>query len=177
MREVKFYSGAGAPAVAPAMVGDVYMDTATGTLYTAAQFGATPLWVQTLPLAAGASATGTGTGNPGIVSSFRFVIPAGGGGAPDDVALFTLDLPATVEVIGGNFLCVAAVALSTVEVRNAAGGAGNPITGQFATAVLGMQWNEVGAASAAVAPAGSSWFLRRSDSGVAGILNVLVRYL
>ena len=178
MREVKFYSGSGAPTVAPALVGDVYMDTATGTLYTAAQFGPTTSWVQTLPLAPGASATGSGTGNPGLVSSFQFSIPAGGGGAVDDVTLFPANLPADVEVIGANFLTIGNVAGSTVQVRTAAGGGGNAVSGPISTAAAGRLWESAGGgvASAGLFASGSSMFLRRSDSAVWGVLSLLVRY-
>lgn len=179
MREVKFFSGVGAPTVAPAFVGDVYMDTATGTLYTAAQFGPTTEWVQTLPLSPGASSTGSAAGNPGLVSSFQFIVPAGGGGAADDVMLFNANLPADVEVIGANFLTVGAVALSSVQVRGAAGGAGTPITGPISTAAAGRLWESAGGGLTSAGPFadGSSWFLRRSDSAVSGVLTILIRYV
>lgn len=179
MREVKFYSGSGAPTTAPALVGDVYMDTATGNLYTAAQFGPTTQWVQTLPLSPGASSTGSGPGNPGLVGSFLFTVPAGGGGAADDVTLFNANLPADVEVIGANFLTVGAVALSSVQVRNAAGGGGTAITGPIATDAVGRLWESAGGGLTSAGPFtnGTSWFLRRSDSAVSGVLSILVRYL
>lgn len=179
MREVKFYSGSGAPAVAPALVGDVYMDTATGNLYTAAQFGPTTQWVQTLPLSPAGSSTGTAAGNPGLVSSFQFMVPAGGGGAADDVSLFAANVPAAVEVIGASFLVTKEVVGSNVQVRDAAGGAGAPVSGPIDTAATGRALEATGGGINTVGPwaSGGSWFLRRSDSGVAGVLSILVRYL
>lgn len=176
MRDVRFFSGSGAPSVAPSVSGDFYFDTAAEVLYQAS--GNTPAWVQVLPLTAGASQAGSGAGAPELVSSFRFDVPVGAGGAPDDVTLFAANLPSDMEVIGATFLVTTAVALMSVQVRDAVGGGGNAITGPLSAGATGRVVESAGGglSNAGPFPSGSSWFLRRGDSGIGGVLILLCRY-
>lgn len=100
-------------------------------------------------------------------------VPAGAGGAPDDVTVY-LSVPFKARITDVQFSVSTAVAASNVQLRTATGGLGSPLSDLFGTATTGRK-RDSGGALLGVVPtvlAGSAIYLRRSDSGVAGTLEV-----
>jgi len=102
-------------------------------------------------------------------------IPAGGGGAPDDVEVWPLNgLPFQFRVLDAVAYVTTAVGASTLELRDEAAGAGN-LLASAASAATGRQANTAAATGSAVPGASKGLFVRRSDSGVAAELVVTIR--
>jgi hypothetical protein len=102
-------------------------------------------------------------------------VAAGGGGAPDDVTLYALDaVPFKFRVLQAWFDVTTAVGASTCELNDEAAAAGTTLA-TFSTGAAGLvpTTSDIGAVLTPSATKGL--FLRRSDSGVAGNLIVLVR--
>ena len=82
------------------------------------------------------------------------------------------------EVLGLEVMCSVAVALSTVQLRDAAGGAGNPVSGPVATDATGKQLETVGGAftgATTLIPLAGTLVLRMSDGDAAGRVVVTCR--
>lgn len=107
------------------------------------------------------------------VQRLTLPVPAGAGGAPDDVTVY-LSVPFAARITDVQFSVSTAVAASNVQLRTATGGLGTALSDLFGTATTGRK-RDAGGALLGVIPsvaAGSAIYLRRSDSGVAGTLEV-----
>jgi len=102
---------------------------------------------------------------------------AGVGGAPDDVQVYAVDsLPFKFRVVMAWGLVSTAVVGSTLNVYTQAAGAGTLLAGPIASALVGSHPATGPNASALAVPgATEGLFVRRSDSGVAGEVFLLVR--
>jgi len=118
---------------------------------------------------------GGGGLEPGIIEcrTVMVSVPAGAGGAPDDVAVYNANAPYAFDIVDVTFLCSTLVAGSTVTLRSASGGGGTAQSDALNTAATGIKRNATATAPVAVAKGGSV-FLRRSDSGVAGTLLISI---
>jgi hypothetical protein len=110
----------------------------------------------------------------GAMAVIRKAFPAGGGGAPDDVAIYTADAPFGFRVVDVFVLISTVIALSTVTLRDTVGGGGAALSDSFDSAVAGLKRNALLTATGTIA-LGGSLVLYRSDSGVAGEVIILIQ--
>lgn len=110
----------------------------------------------------------------GGLSVIRKPFAAGGGGAPDDVAIYTADAPFDFQVLDVTAIIATNVGGSTVTLRDTAGGAGTALSDALDSATTGVKRNSTLTATGGIA-AGGSLVIRRSDSGIAGELIVLIQ--
>jgi hypothetical protein len=122
------------------------------------------------PGAQGVSST-SASGGPFIPQEECFYIAAGAGGAADDVTLYSSALPSKRFVLDVAFLPITGVASSTVTLRDATAGGGNALSSALASVTAGTLARTTSTKATAQAAA-SSMYVRRSDSGVAGILSI-----
>lgn len=107
--------------------------------------------------------------------TIRVAIPAGAGGAPDDVSIYALNaLPFKFRVLDAHMKVSTAVALASVELRDKTGGLGTLLATMDA-AVTGRNEMTDDVTAVAAPSAITGLFLRRSDSGVAGELIASIR--
>lgn len=107
---------------------------------------------------------------------FRKEMVAGGGGAPDDVEIFAAGaLPYTMRVLDVIGLIDTAVVASTLSIRDEAAGAGTE-SAALDSGSAGRVVDPNKTVSAVYTPgATKGLFIRRSDNGVAGEVQVYVR--
>lgn len=105
----------------------------------------------------------------GLTVSQYVNVPAGAGGAADDITVFNAAVPYGMRLLDTVFVCLTAVGGSTVTLRTAAAGAGSALSDALSTATTGYKRDTTLTAAPTVAAA-SSIFLRRSDSAIAGQL-------
>jgi hypothetical protein len=98
----------------------------------------------------------------------RHTFVAGGGGAADDITLFSANFPFAARIVSVEMLTSGNVVGSTVQLRTAAGGAGSALSSALASATIGTTYNN-DSVTRTIALNGSV-FLRRSDSAVAGTI-------
>lgn len=110
------------------------------------------------------------TAGGGIISIFRFAFSAGAGGSADDVTLLAAT-PFPIGLLEYHVTISTAVGGSTVQVRTATGGGGSALGQALSTAATGLIRETTRTAGSLVA-AGTPLILRRSDSGVAGQINL-----
>lgn len=132
-----------------------------------------PVAPATKTVAPSALAVADGAGLSGLLV-IHGTFAAGGGGAPDDVTLYSANAPFKFRIIDAWVHVSTLVALATVQLRSASGGAGSALSDAFVGSALGISRNLLLQTTSTVALAGSL-FLRRSDSGVAGEVTLLVR--
>lgn len=111
------------------------------------------------------------SGGPFMPQAMSFYIKAGAGGSADDVSLFVSALPAKCFILDVVFLPITGVAMSTVTLRDATAGGGNAYSSALASATAGTLARTTTTLGTAAAAA-SSLYLRRSDSGAAGVLTI-----
>ncbi len=104
--------------------------------------------------------------NAGVPFIVYVAYAAGGGGAADDVTVFSASAPFAFRILEAWQVTATAVALATVQARTATGGGGTALTTAMAATVTGKT-SDNSTATTTVAASGSV-FLRRSDNGVAG---------
>lgn len=110
----------------------------------------------------------------GAAAVIRKAFVAGGGGAPDDVAIYTTNAPFGFRVLDVFVLIGTAIALSTVTLRDTAGGGGAALSDALDSATTGVKRNAALTATGTIALNGSL-VLRRSDNGVAGEVVILIQ--
>jgi hypothetical protein len=94
-------------------------------------------------------------------------IPAGGGGAPDDVEIYPVGgLPFKVRILDLVVYVSTAVGASDAEIRDEPAGAGS-LLASAATAAIGRNANAEAGTGIAAPGAAKGLFVRRSDNGVA----------
>jgi hypothetical protein len=108
-------------------------------------------------------------GGFGVPVAVAVTFPAGGGGAADDVTIMAT-VPYQVRVLDVILMTSTAVVGSSAVVRNQAGGAGTALSSTLATAATGTVRNN----DTATRTTSLGLFLRRSDSGVAGTVVVVM---
>jgi hypothetical protein len=123
------------------------------------------------PGSQGISST-SASGGPFLVQEECFYVAAGAGGSADDVTFYSSALPSKRLILDVSFLPITGVASSTVTLRDAAAGAGNALSSALASVTAGTLARSTTTKGTAQAAA-SSMFLRRSDSGVAGVVSIL----
>lgn len=106
----------------------------------------------------------------------RVAFAAGAGGAADDVTVYAVNtLPYKFRVVNAWSVVLTAVASSTLQVWTRAAGAGTKLA-QTASAAAGFNAYGTLTATALIAPAAlDGLFVRRSDSGIAGEVFLLIR--
>jgi len=113
----------------------------------------------------------------GLVPAFGWwvyvPVAAGAGGSADDVTVFNATVPTKVRVADCFLITTTNVASATVTVRDASGGGGNALSSALSANATGTARNNLTAATKTVAQSGSM-YLRRSDSGVAGEIWILL---
>lgn len=119
-----------------------------------------------------------GTDAAGVSAAFAETItfPAGAGGAPDDVAIYSANAPYGFRILDIQLFVSTVVVLSTSQLRNATGGGGSALSDAMVTTAL-ARVRDLGA-TVLVPPTiaqGGTLVLRRSDSGVAGTLVLLIQ--
>lgn len=92
---------------------------------------------------------------------------AGGGGAADDVTVLN-PLPFNSRVLDVTLLISTAVVGSTATLRSAIGGGGGALSSTLSTAATGTVRNN----DTTTRTTSAGFFLRRSDSGIAGTITV-----
>lgn len=114
-------------------------------------------------------ATGVTQELNGLASIIEVTVPfiAGGGGAPDDVVVLN-PVPFNSRVLDVTLLISTAVVGSTATLRTASGGGGTALSSVLSTAATGTVRNN----DTATRTTTLGFFLRRSDSGVAGTITV-----
>jgi hypothetical protein len=124
---------------------------------------------------AGDDIAGGGGLEAGIAQSFMIhkTFAAGAGGSADDVAIFTANAPYAFDIIDVQAIVTTAVSGSTLQLRDTAAGAGSTLSDALTAATTGVKRNTTATTSPAVARNGTL-IIRRSDSGIAGQLNVTV---
>lgn len=109
----------------------------------------------------------------GSCQVIRKAFAAGAGGAPDDVTIYNANAPFLFRVVDVKVLISTNVGGATVTLRDAAAGAGNALSDALDAATTGTKRDAALTATGTVAE-GGSLILRRSDSGVAGEIVVLI---
>ena len=104
----------------------------------------------------------------GLVYVSAYAVAAGITGAADDVTLQNADFPRKCKLAALEWTTTTAVALSTVTIRDAAGGGGNALCGPQAGTDTNTRCDK-GLAFTAVS-SGASVYLRRNNDNVAGHL-------
>lgn len=171
MRHLWIGSGNTDPASAPNAVGDLYVNLTTRVVFRA-------IWTSTGPAWAPDWSVGVdrGTYVYGPRTTFAFNFAAGfAAGTPDDVQLLGPasvygPMPGDLVVVAASAVIQTAVAATTMQLRDAAGGAGNALSGPVSTAATGAVRESVGGGfltPGRVLRSGAI-FLRRSDQAVAG---------
>lgn len=114
-------------------------------------------------------ATGVAQESNGLASIVEVTLPfvAGGGGAPDDITVLN-PVPYTSRVLDVTLLISTAVIGSTAQLRTALGGLGSALSSSLSTAATGTVRNN----DTATRTSSTGFFLRRSDSGIAGTIVV-----
>lgn len=100
------------------------------------------------------------------VLTIRKAFTAGGGGAPDDVVIYSANAPG-LRILGVDLIISTAVALATATLRDATGGGGSAVSAALSAAAAVRVPDLVSTATFTIAPNGTL-VLRRSDSGIAG---------
>ena len=110
------------------------------------------------------------------VAVIRYAFTAGAGGSADDVTVYAVNtLPFKFRVLDAWILTATAVVSSTASVRTAAAGAGT-LLATVSTGATGRASMTLPVATAVATPGASAGlFIRRTDSGAAGELFLLVR--
>lgn len=103
--------------------------------------------------------------------SIRVACAAGTIGTADDVTIYSSNAPFAFLIIDCLWLDATAIALSSVQLRDTAGGGGAALSSVLTSAVTGTARNN-DTQTRAVAANGSV-FLRRSDRGVAGEIVII----
>lgn len=111
------------------------------------------------------------SGGPYAPARKAFYVAAGAGGSADDVTIYNSALEHKQFLVKVEFLTITGVAMSTVTLRTAAAAGGSALSSALTSATAGNLSTSTGATACATAlAADTSMHLRRSDSGVAGIL-------
>lgn len=109
------------------------------------------------------------------VAVIRQSFVAGGGGAPDDVAIYALNaLPYKFRVLDAHAKIATAVGGSSLQLRDEAAGAGN-LLATMSSAAVGRQDMSDNLTAVATPGATKGLFLRRSDDGAAGEVIITIR--
>lgn len=105
----------------------------------------------------------------GLAPTFtlRKAFAAGGGGGADDVTIYNAAVPFDMRIVGVEFLIATTVLLSTIQLRDATGGAGSVKSASVAASAAGRVVS-LGDTSTTTLSSGDSLVIRRSDSGIAG---------
>lgn len=111
------------------------------------------------------------TSNIAAMFSIRVTCTAGVAGAADDVTIYNANAPFAFLILDCLWLDSTAIALSTVQLRDTAGGGGAALSSALTAAVTGTARNN-DTQTRAVAANGSV-FLRRTDRGVAGEIIII----
>lgn len=99
-------------------------------------------------------------------------VAAGAGGSADDVTIFNAACPFKIRVLDSRFICTAGAAGGrTVTIRSASAGGGSALSDAFSCAATNTMARNAGVPTSTVSKAGSM-FLRRSDSAIAGELQI-----
>jgi hypothetical protein len=117
---------------------------------------------------------------PGTPAAALFTIfkdiPAGAGGAPDDVEIYPAGgLPSTFRVLDVLAFVSTPVGGSSVTLRDEAAGAGSALAAAVPTASAGRKTADSTSTSVATPASAKGLFARRSDSGIALQLVIIAR--
>jgi hypothetical protein len=111
------------------------------------------------------------TSNIAAIFSIRVTCAAGTPGSADDVTIYNANAPFAFLILDCHWLDSTAIALSTVQLRDTAGGGGAALSSALTAAATGTARNN-DTQTRAVAANGSV-FLRRSDRGAAGEIVII----
>ena len=98
---------------------------------------------------------------------------AGVGGAADDVVIYTANAPYAFDIIDVIAKVSTLINPSTIQLRDTAAGAGAALSDALVSTTTGVKRNATATTSSAVARNGTL-ILRRSDSGVAGSIDIVI---
>lgn len=104
----------------------------------------------------------------------RKTLAAGAGGSADDVTIYAAAVPFACRLVGVSLFVSTAVALATVQLRDATGSGGNALFGALVASAAGMVQLLSSEQATATLAANASLVVRRSDSGVAGEIVIYV---
>lgn len=108
-------------------------------------------------------------GTPAFMLILHKDMVAGTPGTPDDVVIIAAGAyPYKIRVFECDYVVATAIPASSVQVRDAVGGAGNTLSGVLSTAATGISWDTRDFDTKVVNLATTPLILRRSDRGVAG---------
>lgn len=103
-------------------------------------------------------------------------VAAAGGGAADDVTIYSANAPYKFRIIDVAFTTLAGAAGGrTVQLRDTAGGAGNTCSDAITAAATGLTRDAATTPARRTIAKGGTLVLRRSDSAVGGELLILIR--
>lgn len=124
---------------------------------------------------AGDDIAGGGTLEAGIARCevIHKAFAAGAGGSADDVVIYASNAPYAFDIIHVVAKIVTVVSASTIQLRDTAAGAGTTLSDALTSATTGVRQNTAATTSPSVLRNGTL-ILRRSDSGVAGSIDILV---
>lgn len=98
---------------------------------------------------------------------------AGAGGSADDVVIFNANAPFAFDIVDTQAIVGTNVSGSTLTLRDTAAGGGAALSDALSSATTGVKRNAALTSSPSVAK-GGSLIIRRSDSGIAGQLNITI---
>lgn len=126
--------------------------------------------IVTSTMASVAEATGA---SPLIVLTKTF--PAGAGGSADDVTIFNANAPYAFQIVDSFAYVTTNVGGSTLTLRSATAGGGSAKSDAFDSATTGIKRNAALTALPSSTAAAGTLVIRRSDSGVAGSVVLLLQ--
>lgn len=169
MRHMWIGSGTSDPTGTPSAVGNYYLNTTTRVLWRSIMTSGSLAWAPDWSLG-----VDRGTYLYGPRVTFGFSVHAGSApGTPDDVQLLGPasgfgPMPGDVMVVATSAVVQTAVAATSMQLRDQAGGAGSPLSGPLSTAATGAVREGVGGNFTAPGgvPRTGALFLRRADQAV-----------
>jgi hypothetical protein len=111
--------------------------------------------------------------NIGILFTIRVAFTALATGAADDVTIYSANAPFAFRILNVTFLVSAAIAASTLVLRDTSGGGGAALSSTFDSAATGIAPVTAAWTASSTVAANGSLFVRRSDRAVAGEVIVI----
>ena len=106
------------------------------------------------------------------VIAIRKAFTAGGGGAADDVTIYSGDVPCGCRILMTTLYVSTPISLATCTLRDATGGGGNALSDAFLCTAGGTKLLSALTATSTLTKNGTL-VIRRSDNGVAGEIIIL----